>query len=104
MTHILRAACELIPSLAELPFREAWTGLRPAADDLMPIIGASPTASNVFYACGHFRSGILLSCLTGELIADLVKGRRPKIDIGHFSPARFQRGVAKAPIKIKSML
>ncbi len=37
MTHILRAACELVPSLSELPFREAWTpGLRPAADDLMP--------------------------------------------------------------------
>jgi glycine oxidase len=104
MTHILRAACELIPSLAELPFREAWTGLRPAADDLLPIIGASPTAANVFYACGHFRSGILLSSLTGELIADLVKGRRPQIDISHFSPVRFQSGVAKAPIKLKSML
>lgn len=104
MTHILRAACELVPSLSELPFREAWTGLRPATDDLMPVIGASPSVPNVFYACGHFRSGILLSSLTGELIADLVKGRVPKIDLALFGPARFQKGVIKAPIKTKSVV
>jgi len=103
MTHILRAATELVPSLSELPFREAWAGLRPAADDLLPVIGASPSVPNVFYACGHFRSGILLSSLTGEIIADLVKGRSPKVDLGPFAPARFQNGVVKAPIKIKSV-
>jgi glycine oxidase len=104
MTHILRAACELVPSLSELPFREAWTGLRPAADDLMPVIGPSPSVPNAFYACGHFRSGILLSSLTGEVIADLVKGRAPKVDLAPFLPARFQKGVVKAPIKTKSVL
>lgn len=104
MTHILRAASEMVPSLSELPFREAWAGLRPAADDLMPVIGASPSVPNVFYACGHFRSGILLSSLTGEIIADLVKGRAPKIDLAPFTPARFQDGVVKAPIKIKSVM
>ncbi len=104
MTHILRAACELVPSLSELPFREAWTGLRPAADDLMPVIGASPSVPNVFYAGGHFRSGILLSSLTGEVIADLVQGRSPKVDLTPFTPARFQKGVTKAPIKTKSVV
>jgi glycine oxidase len=104
MTHILKAACELVPSLSELPFREAWTGLRPAADDLLPVIGASPSVPNVFYACGHFRSGILLSSLTGELVADLVQGRSPKVDLASFTPARFQKGVVKAPIKTKSVM
>jgi glycine oxidase len=104
MTHILRAACEMVPGLGELPFREAWAGLRPAADDLLPVLGASPSVPNVFYACGHFRSGILLSSVTGEIIADLVKGRRPKVDIAAFDPARFQSGVAKAPLKVKSMV
>jgi glycine oxidase len=103
MAHILRAATELVPSLSELPFREAWAGLRPAADDLLPVIGASPSVPNVFYACGHFRSGILLSSLTGEVIADLVKGRSPKIDLGAFGTARFRNGVVKAAIKIKSV-
>lgn len=104
MTHILRAACELVPSLSELPFREAWAGLRPAADDLLPVIGPSPSVPNVFYACGHFRSGILLSSLTGEVIADLVKGRTPSVNLAAFEPARFQKGVAKVPIKVKSVV
>jgi glycine oxidase len=103
MTHILRAVHELVPSLSELPFREAWVGLRPAVDDLMPVLGPSPSVPNVFYACGHFRSGILLSSLTGEIIADLVKGRSPKINLAPFAPVRFQHGVAKAPIKHKSV-
>jgi glycine oxidase len=103
MTHILRAATELVPGLSELPFREAWAGLRPAADDLLPVIGPSPSVPNVFYAGGHFRSGILLSSLTGEIIADLVQGRPAKIDLAPISPARFQNGVVKAPIKLKSV-
>jgi len=104
MTHVLRAASEMIPSLSEIPFREAWAGLRPAVDDLMPVIGWSPTLPGVLYACGHFRSGILLSSLTGELIADLVHERMPRIDLTPFSPARFRGGVAKVSLKVKSVV
>ncbi len=87
--RIARAVRAMVPSLAEIPFREAWAGLRPAASDMMPVLGPSPTVANVLYASGHFRSGILLSALTGEVIADLVMGRAPAIDLSRFSPARF---------------
>ncbi|MGH7986507.1 MAG: glycine oxidase ThiO [Candidatus Binataceae bacterium] len=89
MEKIVRGTSEMMPSLAATPFREAWAGLRPATKDLLPVLGASPSLSNVFYATGHFRSGILLSALTGEIIADLIKGRQPSIDLAPFSPARF---------------
>jgi glycine oxidase len=95
MERIVRAARALAPSLAEIPFREAWAGLRPATDDLLPVIGPSPSVANVLYAAGHFRSGILLSALTGELIADLVKGRKPALDLDPFAPARFRDGRAR---------
>ena len=104
MAHILRAAAEMVPGLSELPFREAWAGLRPAADDLIPVIGPSLSISNVFYAGGHFRSGILLSSITGEIVADLVNGRAPEIDLAPLSPARFQLGVARAPLKVKPVV
>jgi hypothetical protein len=81
----------MMPSLGNLPFGEAWAGLRPATRDFLPILGASPSAANVFYATGHFRSGILLSALTGELIADMVFSRAPAINLEPFSPARFAR-------------
>jgi glycine oxidase len=103
MERILRAVRALVPSIASVPFREAWAGLRPASDDLLPVLGPSPTVENVLYAGGHFRSGILLSALTGEVIADLVKGRQPSIDLGPFSPARFRNGTAR-PVKLADMI
>jgi glycine oxidase len=89
MEKITRAAIAMVPALGDLPFREAWAGLRPAARDLLPVIGYSPSVANVIWSTGHYRSGILLSAITGEVVADLVAGRKPSIDLTPFSPARF---------------
>ncbi|HLW71295.1 MAG TPA: glycine oxidase ThiO [Candidatus Binataceae bacterium] len=86
---ISRGARKMMPSLGGMAFREAWAGLRPATRDLMPVLGASPSVAGVFYAAGHFRSGILLSALTGEILADLIHQRTPAIDLKPFSPVRF---------------
>jgi glycine oxidase len=93
MGRIVAGANALVPRLASLPFREAWAGFRPAAADLLPVLGPSPSIPNVIYATGHYRSGILLSALTGELIADVVNGRRPSLDLEPYSPARFKAGL-----------
>ncbi|HEX4208928.1 MAG TPA: glycine oxidase ThiO [Candidatus Binataceae bacterium] len=87
--RIVSAALTIVPALSNLAFREAWAGLRPATRDLMPVLGFSPSVPNVIYASGHFRSGILLSALTGEIVADLVAGRQSTVDLNPFSPARF---------------
>ncbi|MBE3603528.1 glycine oxidase ThiO [bacterium] len=88
---IARGAAAMAPAIGELRFREAWAGLRPATRDLLPVLGPSPSVPNVIWATGHYRSGILLSALTGETIADLVAGRKPPIDLAPFSAARFAR-------------
>ncbi|MBV8056881.1 MAG: glycine oxidase ThiO [Deltaproteobacteria bacterium] len=89
LAKISLAALNMAPALSELPFHEAWAGLRPAAKDFLPVLGASPAVPGFFYAAGHFRSGILLSAITGEIITDLVQARNPSIDIAPFSPNRF---------------
>jgi len=99
---ITSGVAAMVPGLRGAAFRETWAGLRPASDDLMPVLGESPSVGGVFYAAGHFRSGILLSALTGELIADLVAGRRTAIDVAPFSPARFRNGsVKRVPLEMK---
>jgi glycine oxidase len=90
LDKIARGAASIVPALGVAAFREAWAGLRPATRDLQPVLGFSPSVSNVLWAAGHFRSGILLSAITGEIIADLVKGRRPAVELGAFSAARFR--------------
>jgi glycine oxidase len=98
MAKITRAAAEMVPGLGDLRFREAWTGLRPATRDFMPVLGPSPSISNFYYATGHFRSGILLSAITGEIIAKLINGRTPSVDLTPFTPARFD-----APQRVKAL-
>ena len=90
LEKIARGAVAIAPALGATPFRQAWAGLRPATRDLLPVLGFSPSVPNVLWAAGHFRSGILLSAITGEIIADLVKGRRPAIELSAFSAARFR--------------
>jgi glycine oxidase len=90
LDKIARGAAAIVPTLGAATFREAWAGLRPATRDLLPVLGFSPSVSNLLWAAGHFRSGILLSAITGEIIADLVKGRRPAVELSAFSAARFR--------------
>jgi glycine oxidase len=90
LDKIARGAAAIVPALGAATFREAWAGLRPATRDLLPVLGFSPSVSNVLWAAGHFRSGILLSAITGEIIADLVQGRRPAVELAAFSAARFR--------------
>ena len=99
---ITSAVAAMVPGLRGAAFREVWAGLRPASDDQLPVIGESPSVKGAYYAAGHFRSGILLSALTGELLAALVAGRKPSIDLAPFSPARFQNGAVKRlPLEMK---
>ena len=50
-----------------------WTGFRPTSDDDAPILGATGVAG-LMLATGHHRNGILLSGLTGELVAGVLAG------------------------------
>lgn len=68
-----------------------WMGERPTLPDYLPAIGQSRRAGNLFYAFGHQHLGLTMAAVTGEMIADLVKGRRPAIDEAPFDLERFSR-------------
>jgi glycine oxidase len=89
LAKITRAALDMVPDLSGLALRETWAGLRPATRDFLPVVGPSPSVPDLFYATGHFRSGILLSAITGEIVADLIQTRNPSIDVAPYSPKRF---------------
>ena len=66
-----------------------WMGRRPAMPDSLPVIGASVKQKNVFYAFGHGHLGLCGGAPTARIIADLVAGRRPAIDLAPFRVNRF---------------
>ncbi len=86
---LLAAGCSLVPDLGGTGFRGAWAGLRPATPDRLPAVGPVPGAPGLFVAAGHFRNGVLLSPVTGALIAAQVLGKSSPGWLEAFSPARF---------------
>jgi len=66
-----------------------WMGRRPSMPDSMPVIGRATKFGNVYYAFGHGHVGLCGGAPTGRIIADLVAGRSPSIDVSPFSAARF---------------
>jgi glycine oxidase len=85
---VLGIALELAPALADARVAETWAGLRPGTPDGLPVIGAGALAG-LWHAGGLYRNGILLGPLVGELIAALVSGEEPPLDLGAFAPGRF---------------
>jgi glycine oxidase len=86
---LVDAASALVPGLDSAAFGEVRVGLRPATTDELPIIGPSATMRQVFYAAGHYRSGVLLAPLTATLLADLVLEGRAGPELAATRPDRF---------------
>ena len=66
-----------------------WLGHRPSLPDSLPVIGPSRRSPDVFYAFGHGHVGMTGGPMTGKLIAELVSGRPPALDLGPFRASRF---------------
>jgi len=78
----------LIPALAEAEIERTWAGLRPGSFDGLPYLGPLPGLANAFIAAGHFRSGLFLSPATAVVMAQLLCGEEPEIDLGPFRIGR----------------
>jgi glycine oxidase len=86
---ILAAALEISPQVAGLPLTDCWAGLRPRAADTLPVLGPCAEIAGVYYATGHYRNGILLAPITGELIAGAIVDKAFPVALEIFSPDRF---------------
>lgn len=85
---MLTKAAMFLPGLRITGGRQ-WMGFRPSLPDSLPAIGRARTASRIVYAFGHGHLGLTQSAGTARLVADLVAGRSPALDLTPFSPQRF---------------
>jgi D-amino-acid dehydrogenase len=68
---------------------EKWMGHRPSLPDSLPVIGRAPRFPNAYFAFGHGHVGLTAAAPTGEIIADIIDGRSPFMDITPFAADRF---------------
>jgi glycine oxidase len=72
ITWLRDAAMHLAPAVGESVVKSAWAGLRPQTPDARPILGQAPGWENVVLACGHGGFGMLLSAITGQIMAEVI--------------------------------
>jgi D-amino-acid dehydrogenase len=87
--EVLRETLRVLPGLATATLREVRVGLRPTSIDDNPVLGPLPGAPNVFVATGHGATGLLLGPVSGKLVAEMVCGNAPSIDLTPFAATRF---------------
>lgn len=84
----VKRAREALPNLRCEDFTE-WMGHRPALPDTVPILSASAKTRGVFYATGHGHLGLTYGATTARLMAELVTGATPAIDLHPYRINRF---------------
>jgi D-amino-acid dehydrogenase len=80
---------DLFPKGGDVSKASFWCGLRPMTPDGTPIVGPTPH-QNLLLATGHGTLGWTMAAGTGRVIADLVSGRRPDIDIEGLAMGRYR--------------
>ncbi|ARM16399.1 MULTISPECIES: NAD(P)/FAD-dependent oxidoreductase [Rhizobium] len=85
---LVKRAREALPELKAEGATE-WMGHRPALPDTVPVMGPSAKRRNVWFATGHGHLGLTYAATTGRLMADLVTGVEPPVDMKPYRVDRF---------------
>jgi glycine oxidase len=88
--RLLNEAQQISSHAGSYPILEAWTGLRPATPDGLPILGSS-AIPGVYYATGHYRNGVLLAPITASILRDLIESGKTSMSIAPYSPCRWKQ-------------
>jgi len=81
---------DMFPRGGDLSKATFWCGLRPMTPDGPPIIGAT-RYSNLHLNTGHGTLGWTMACGSGRVLADLMSGRKPDIDVSELTVSRYEQ-------------
>lgn len=88
LRRLAAEAVRVVPSLAARSAVRALAAAYPETPDQLPIIGADPDLTGLWYATGHGTDGVGLAPATGQLLAELVTGAAPSLDPTPYAPGR----------------
>ena len=87
IAKLIEGAGAIFPDL-RAPTRE-WMGFRPSMPDSLPVIGPSQDGADVIHAFGHGHIGLTLAPITARIVADMIAGRQPGLDVSPYAATRF---------------
>jgi D-amino-acid dehydrogenase len=89
--QIIESVPQYFPEFEEADFDgiEPWHGLRPVSPDGLPYIGRFNRYPNLTAACGHAMLGLTLAPISGRLVAEVIGGRKPSVNLALLNPNRY---------------
>lgn len=94
---LLDRAMALFPLAGDWSLVESWAGLRPMTPDSVPVIGRTPYA-NLFLNTGHGTLGWTMAAGSGRVVADLVSGVVPEIEVTGLGLERFRSRLSSGTV------
>ena len=85
---ILDVTMAVFPECGDAAKAERWYGFRPMTPDCLPILGHTKF-DNLYMDTGHGSTGWTYACGSGRVIADMVSGAEPGIDLRGLTADRF---------------
>lgn len=89
LERVTPVAARRLPALAEAPIARAWAGLYEVTPDANPIIGGASDLAGFFLVTGFSGHGFQHSPAAGRVLADVITGRDPGMDLAPFALERF---------------
>jgi len=90
LTHVVS---DLFPRGGDVARAEFWCGLRPMTPDGTPVVGAT-RVPNLYLATGHGTLGWTMAAGTGRVMADVISGRAPGVDLAGLTLDRYPNAYA----------
>lgn len=90
---LMKVARDWFPSAATYRSAQYWVGARPMLPDGPPVLGSTPL-DNLYLNTGHGSSGWAMACGSARLLADLISGQTPEIDLDGLTLDRYSRRTA----------
>ena len=85
---LAHSVSDLFPRGGDLATATFWTGLRPMTPDGTPVIGRTQFG-NLWLNTGHGTLGWTMACGSGRVLADMIGGRPPEIDVTDLGLERY---------------
>jgi glycine/D-amino acid oxidase-like deaminating enzyme len=92
--------CDLFPAIGDTPMKKAWAGHIDVTPDMLPVIDGEAGPRGLLVAAGFSGHGFGIGPGAGQMIAQLVNGHNPAVDLSDFSLDRFAKGTWQAPYNL----
>lgn len=100
LPRVLQRGVHRLPALAEASVTRGWAGLYEVSPDHNGIVGPSASPKGFYVAAGFSGHGFQQAPAVGRVLAEMILGQRPTIDVSELSPDRFSAGRALVEQKV----